>query len=145
MNTVQKIETGLVELFAAALPDFKVGAAGDQQAMTAYESESGALVIAAGEWKQEYPHLPDYRVTVHLTGRTSVDADPDRERITELLTLTQQYAQKLTIPVLAEALSETAVGWLPQGFAQGSIKDEMHGFEIIYELIIADVIFISKP
>ena len=119
MNTVQKIETGLVELFAAALPDFKVGAAGDQQAMTAYESESGALVIAAGEWKQEYPHLPDYRVTVHLTGRTSVDADPDRERITELLTLTQQYAQKLTIPVLAEALSETAVGWLPQGFAQG--------------------------
>ena len=96
MNTIQKVETGLVALFAAALPDFKVGAAGDQQAMTAYESESGALVIAASEWKQEYPELPDYRVTVHLTGRTSVDADPDRRRITELLTLTQRAAAALT-------------------------------------------------
>jgi hypothetical protein len=141
MNTVQKIETGLVELFAAALPDFKVGAAGDQQAMTAYESESGALVIAAGEWKQEYPHLPDYRVTVHLTGRTSVDADPDRGRITELLTLTQRAAAALTPAQLSEALGETALGWLPQGFAQGSIKDEMHGFEVTYELVLTDVDF----
>ena len=121
MNTIQKIETGLVELFAAALPDFKVG--------------------AAGEWKQEYPHLPDYRVTVRLTGRTSVDADPDRGRITELLTLTQRAAAALTPAQLSEALGETALGWLPQGFAQGSIKDEMHGFEVTYELILTEVNF----
>ena len=140
MDTVHKIESGLVELFVAALPGFRVGAAGDQQAMTAYESESGALVIAAGEWKQEYPHLPDYRVTVHLTGRTSVDADPDRGRITELLTLTQRAAA-LTPAQLSEALGETALGWLPQGFAQGSIKDEMHGFEVAYELILTEVNF----
>lgn len=141
MNTVQKIETGLVALFAAALPDFKVGAAGDQQAMTAYESESGALVIAASEWKQEYPNLPDYRVTVHLTGRTSVDADSDRERITELLTLTQHAAAALTTAQLSEALDETALGWLSQSFAQGSIKDEMHGFEVTYELVLTGVDF----
>lgn len=139
MNTVQKIETGLVELFTAALPDFRVGAAGDQQAMTAYESESGALVIAASEWKQEYPHLPDYRVTVRLTGRTSVDADSDRARITELLTLTQRAAAALTTAQLSEALDETALGWLSQSLAQGSIKDEMHGFEITYELVLTDV------
>lgn len=141
MNTIQKVETGLVALFAAALPDFKIGAAGDQQAMTAYESEAGALVIAASEWKQEYPELPDYRVTVHLTGRTSVDADPDRRRITELLTLTQRAAAALTTAQLSEALDETALGWLSQGFAQGSIKDEMHGFEVAYELILTEVNF----
>lgn len=141
MNTIQKVETGLVALFAAALPEFKVGAAGDQQAMTAYESEAGALVIAASEWKQEYPELPDYRVTVHLTGRTSVDADPDRRRITELLTLTQRAAAALTTAQLSEALDETALGWLSQSLAQGSIKDEMHGFEITYELVLTDVNF----
>lgn len=141
MNTIQKVENGLVALFAAALPDFKVGAAGDQQAMTAYESEAGALVIAASDWKQEYPELPDYRVTVRLTGRTSVDADPDRELITELLTLTQRAAAALTPAQLSEALDETALGWLSQSLAQGSIKDEMHGFEITYELVLTDVNF----
>lgn len=141
MNTIQKVEAGLVALFAAALPDFKVGAAGDQQAMTAYESEAGALVIAASEWKQEYPELPDYRVTVHLTGRTSVDADPDRQRITELLTLTQHAAAAMTTARLSAALDETALGWLSQSLAQGSIKDEMHGFEVTYELVLTDVNF----
>lgn len=141
MNTIQKVETGLVALFAAALPDFKIGAAGDQQAMTAYESEAGALVIAASEWKQEYPELPDYRVTVHLTGRTSVDADQDRQRITELLTLTQRAAAAMTPAQLSEALDETALGWLSQSLAQGSIKDEMHGFEVTYELVLTDVNF----
>ena len=98
-------------------------------------------MIAASEWKQEYPELPDYRVTVHLTGRTSVDADPDRRRITELLTLTQRAAAALTPAQLSEALGETALGWLSQSLAQGSIKDEMHGFEITYELVLTDVNF----
>ena len=126
MSTVKRLESGIVDLLRDCMGEYRIGAAWDQEAMKAFYSEDGAVVVqvvAINPAHPGNPGLPDYRAEVAIRGRTSMATDKDKSLFDRIATLVTARANSVTVSELSAALKEATAKIAALRQAQRIVKE----------------------